>query len=229
MRPDRAALSLGVQSRRPSAQSALAVVDERAATVVSALRDAGAQDADLRTTGLNLWFDQSDRSYVAGYTVNVTVPPDDVGRFIDAAAEAAGDEFTLNGVSFSVADPAAAVAPLRGSPSPTPEPRPTCWRQRPAARSARVVTIVEGGGGGVVPVVRGAMRAMSAPIEPGTESLSLQVTVTSELLGLTGLAIESRPIGRFTGQRSERAANRSAGPAVTAGARPAACGRIWVA
>src|SRR4051794_15202029 len=51
-RPDRAALGLGVQSRRPSARSAMAVVDERAATLVSALRDAGARDEDLRTTGL---------------------------------------------------------------------------------------------------------------------------------------------------------------------------------
>src|SRR3954468_23564927 len=79
-RPDRAALSLGVQSRRPSAQSAMAVVDERAATLVGALRDAGAGDDDLRTTGLNLWFDQSARDYVASYAVTVGVPADDVGR-----------------------------------------------------------------------------------------------------------------------------------------------------
>ena len=62
VRPDRAVLMLGVQSRRPSAQGAMALVDERAAAVVSALRDAGARDDELRTSGLNLWFDQSDRS-----------------------------------------------------------------------------------------------------------------------------------------------------------------------
>ena len=38
----------------------MALVDERAAAVVGALRDAGAMDDDLRTTGLNLWFDQSE-------------------------------------------------------------------------------------------------------------------------------------------------------------------------
>ncbi len=32
--PDRASLSLGVQSRRPSAQGAMGIVDERAATLV---------------------------------------------------------------------------------------------------------------------------------------------------------------------------------------------------
>jgi uncharacterized protein len=183
VRPDRASLSLGVQSRRPSAQSAMAVVDERAATVVSALRDAGAQDADLRTTGLNLWFDQSDRSYVAGYSLNVTIPPDDVGRFIDAAAEVAGDELTLNGVSFSVADPAAAVAPLRELALADARAKAEVLAAAAACSVGTVVTIVEGGGGGAVPVLRGAVaRAMAAPVEPGTESLSLQVTVTSELI-----------------------------------------------
>src|SRR5215211_4423545 len=107
--PDRASLSLGVQSRRPSAQSALEVVDERAATLVSALRDAGARDQDLRTTGLNLWFDQSAREYVASYSVNIAVPADDAGRFVDAAAEVAGDELTMNGISFSVEDPTTIV------------------------------------------------------------------------------------------------------------------------
>ena len=45
-----------------------------------------------------------------------------------------------------------------------------------------VVTIVEGGGGGAVPVFKGAVRAMAAPIEAGTETLSLQVTATYELI-----------------------------------------------
>ncbi len=48
-------------------------VDERAATLVSALRDAGAVDEDLRTTGLSLWFDPNEREYSASYTVTVAV------------------------------------------------------------------------------------------------------------------------------------------------------------
>src|SRR5215207_650991 len=70
-KPDRASLSLGVQSRRPRAHSAMRDVEERAATLISALRDAGARDEDLRTTGLSLWFDQTEREYSASYTVNV--------------------------------------------------------------------------------------------------------------------------------------------------------------
>ena len=50
---------------------------------------------------------------MASYSITVAVPADDAGRFIDSAAEVAGDELTMNGISFSVADPAAVVAPLR--------------------------------------------------------------------------------------------------------------------
>ncbi|HEU4841672.1 MAG TPA: SIMPL domain-containing protein [Ilumatobacteraceae bacterium] len=182
-RPDRAVLSLGVQSRRPSAASALQVVDERAATLVSALRDAGARDEDLRTTGLNLWFDQSAREYVASYSITVAVPADDAGRFLDAAAEVAGDELTMNGISFSVADPATVVAPLRELAVGDARAKAEVLAAAAGAGLGPVVTIVEGGGGGAVPVFKGgaARLAMAAPIEGGSETLSLQVTVTYEL------------------------------------------------
>jgi uncharacterized protein len=182
-RPDRATLSLGVQSRRPSAQSSMAVVDERAATLVSALRDAGARDEDLRTTGLSLWFDQSDHAYVASYTVTVAVPADDAGRFIDAAAEVAGDELTLSGVSFSIGDPAAAVAPLRELAVADAQQKAEVLARAAGARVGPVVAIVESGGGGPVPLVTGGGRmAMAAPIEAGSETLTLQVTVSCELI-----------------------------------------------
>jgi uncharacterized protein YggE len=181
--PDRASLSLGVQSRRPSAQSALQVVDERAATLVSALRDAGARGEDLRTSGLNLWFDQSAREYVASYAVTVVVPPDDAGRIIDAAAEVAGDELTMNGISFSIADPAALVAPLREVAVADARAKAAALAAAAGCELGGVVTIVESGSGGAVPVFKGAgaRLAMAAPIEGGTETLSLQVTVTFEL------------------------------------------------
>ena len=181
--PDRAALSLGVQSRRPSAQSALQVVDERAATLVSALRDAGAGDQDLRTTGLNLWFDQSEREYVASYSIAVAVPADDAGRFIDSAAEVAGDELTLNGISFSVADPAAVVAPLRELAVADARAKADVLAAAAGCTVGPVVSIVEGGGGAIPVLKSGAARlAMAAPIEGGSETMSLQVTVTYELM-----------------------------------------------
>lgn len=182
VRPDRATLAIGVQSRRPSAQSAMAVVDERAATLVGAMRDAGARDEELRTSGLNLWFDQSDRAYVASYSLTVGTPADDVGRFIDSAAEVAGDEFTLNGVSFSVADPAAVVAPLRELAVADARTKAEVLAASAGCAVGPILTMVEGGGGGGVPVFTGVARAMAAPVEAGAETLGLQVTATFELI-----------------------------------------------
>jgi uncharacterized protein len=181
--PDRAALALGVQSRRPSAQSAMAVVDERAATLVAALRDAGARDEDLRTTGLNLWFDQGDRQYVASYGVSVDVPADDVGRFVDAAAEVTGDELTMNGLSFSIDDPAPLLAPLRELAVADARAKAEVLARAAYCELGPVVTIVEGAGAGPIPLYKGgaARVAMAAPIEAGRETLSLHVTVTFEL------------------------------------------------
>jgi uncharacterized protein YggE len=160
----------------------MAVVDERAATVVGALRDAGASSEDLRTTGLSLWFDQGAREHVASYTVTVAVPADDVARFVDAAAEVAGDELTLNGVSFSVGEPAEVVAPLRAAAVADARAKAAVLADAAGCELGPVVSIVEGGGGGAVPMPKGALRmAMAAPIEAGSETLSLQVTVTYEL------------------------------------------------
>jgi uncharacterized protein YggE len=183
-KPDRATLSLGVQSRRPRAHSAMRDVDERAATLLSALHDAGARDEDLRTTGLSLWFDQTEREYSASYTVNVTVPCDEVGRFVDAATEVTGDELTMNGVSFSIEDPTPLLAPLREVAVADAQAKARVLAAAADCELGPVVTIAEGGGG-ATPVLRGGagMRmAMAAPIEAGTEALTLQVTVTYELV-----------------------------------------------
>jgi uncharacterized protein YggE len=183
-KPDRAVLSLGVASRRPRAHSAMRDVDERAATLIGALRDAGARDEDLRTTGLSLWFDQNEREYAASYTVTVSVPADDVGRFLDAATEVTGDELTMNGVSFAVEDPAPLLAPLRELAVADAQAKARVLAAAADCELGPVVTIVEGGGG-MTPVLKGGagMRmAMAAPIEAGTEVLTLQITVTYELV-----------------------------------------------
>ncbi len=151
----------------------------------SALRDAGARDEDLRTTGLSLWFDQGEREYVASYSVTVGVPADDVARFIDAAAEVSGDELTMNGVSFSVEDPAAVIAPLRALAVSDARAKAEVLATAAACELGDVISITEGGGGGAVPVYKGGAglrMAMAAPIEAGSESLTLQVTVTYELV-----------------------------------------------
>jgi uncharacterized protein YggE len=183
VRPDRATVNLGVQAHGPTAAEAMAVAAQRAGAVIAALRTLGAGDRDLRTAALNLWFDQHERRYVATNQLGVTVPADAVGEHIDAAARAAGDQFTLNGVSFAVSDPTPHLAPLRADALADARAKATELAAAEQATIGPVLTIVEGGGGAAIPFpkARMAMEAMSMPVESGAEALTLTVTVTYEL------------------------------------------------
>ena len=183
VRPDRATLNLGVQAFGATAAEAMAAAAQRAAALVGALRGAGATDEDLRTTGLNLWFDQHERRFVAGNQLMVGVPVDAVGDHIDAAARAAGDQFTLNGVSFSISDSGPHVANLRADALADARQKAVELAEAENAAVGEAFTIVEGAGSRPVPVAkaRGAMLAMDMPVEAGADSISLSVTVTYAL------------------------------------------------
>jgi uncharacterized protein YggE len=181
-RPDRAALSLGVQARASSAGEALAVAALRATAVIAALRETGVGEGDLQTTGISLWHDQSARLYVASHDLRATIPPDGVGDRIDAAATAGGDEFTLHGLSFSVADPAAAIAPLRAAALADARAKADALAESEGCTVGDVITIVEGGGGGAVPSPGVLKARLATPIEVGSESLSIKVVATYQLL-----------------------------------------------
>jgi len=182
-RPDRATLALGVQARRATAAEAMDVAGQRAGAVVAALREAGISSQYLRTTGINLWHDQHERQFVATNQLRVTVGADEVGARIDVAGRAGGDEFTLDGVTFSVADPAALVAPLREQALADARSKATQLAEAEGAAIGVALSITEGGSGGHVPILkaRGQMQAMATPVEVGSESIALSVTVTYEL------------------------------------------------
>ncbi len=180
--PDRATINLGVQAYGSTAAEAMDVAAQRAAAVIAALRELGAADRDLRTSALNLWHDQHERRFVASNQLNVGAPADSVGAYIDAAARAAGDQFSLNGVSFAVTDPAAYLGVLRADALADARARATELAAAEGATVGAVVSIVEGGGApSPLPKGRVAMQAMAMPVEAGAESITLHVTATYEL------------------------------------------------
>jgi uncharacterized protein YggE len=185
IRPDRATLNLGVQAFGPTAAEAMEVAAQRSGAVIAALRQLGRRDDELRTSALNLWYDQHERRFVASNQLSVTVPADAVGEHIDAAGPAAGDQFTLNGVSFTVSERGAHTNGLRAEALADARARATELAEAEGATVSEALTIVEGGaGGGPIPFAakgRVAMDAMSMPVEGGSESLTLNVTVTYEL------------------------------------------------
>lgn len=181
-RPDRASLSLGVEVRRATAAEAMDLAAQRAGALIAAVKDTGVGDDDVRTTSINLWHDQQERTYVASQQLSVRVAPDRVGPPIDAAAIAGGNEFTMHGISFSIADPAELVAPLRAVALADARARATTLAEAEGATVGVALDIVEGGGHGPVFAGGRAERMLAAmPVEVGSETLTLNVTVTYQL------------------------------------------------
>ncbi len=184
--PDTLTVTLGVESHAGSAQAALAQNNDRATRVVAALKAAGVAAEDLQTTQLSLnpTFDQKGRPNGYGVANVVTARTHDVvngGKIVDAAAAQAGDDIRVQGVVLSIEDTSDLVAKARANA--------VRQARRQADQLARAADV------GLGPVQRITERrpaqpeyfsqarvaadtaASAAPIEPGTQELTVDVTV----------------------------------------------------
>jgi uncharacterized protein YggE len=183
--PDTLTVTLGVESRAPSAQAALAQNNERSTRVIAALKAAGVTTEDLQTSQLSLNPTFDPRGRINGYAAAniVTARTPDVpngGKLVDAAAAQAGDDIRVQGVMLSIEDTSDLVARARADA--------VRQARRQAGQLARAADVDLG------PVRRITERrsgrpelfaqarlaadgAASAPIEPGTQELTVDVTV----------------------------------------------------
>jgi uncharacterized protein len=182
--PDRAELSFGVVSEGATARAALAANSTEMRRVIDAVKSAGVDEKDIQTQQVALSPRYSnDGQRIVGYTAQNTVAAklrdlDRAGVVIDAAVAAGANQ--VSGPSLIRSDRTeiyrnalrAAVADARAK------------AQTLAAASGvtvgRVVNLVEGGAAPPpVPVAEGATRQEApTPIEPGTQTVEANVTVT---------------------------------------------------
>ena len=116
--PDTLTMTLGVESRAPSAQAALAQNSDRSTKVIEALKASGVAPKDLQTTQLSLNPTFNRQGRIDGYSVSnmVTAKVHDVanaGTVVDAAAAQAGDDIRVQGVALSIEDTGKLVAAAR--------------------------------------------------------------------------------------------------------------------
>jgi uncharacterized protein YggE len=114
--PDVAILTLGIESQETSVAVAQAKASEAMDKVKQALKAQGIADKDIQTQYFNIsqitqWESDKQLEKVTGYRVTntVTVKVRDVektGAVIDAAVTAGGDMTRINGISFTVDEPA---------------------------------------------------------------------------------------------------------------------------
>jgi hypothetical protein len=181
--PDTLTVTLGVQTQAGSAQAALARNADEATRVIAALKAAGIATADVQTSQLSL-----DPTYVrnriTGYSVSnvVTAKTNDVthaGTVVDAAAAQAGDDIRVEGVSLSIEDTSKLVAAARADA--VHQARAQAGQLARAADvrlgTLRRITEQQPAPMGRTTLFANGAAATSEPIEPGTQALTVDVTV----------------------------------------------------
>ena len=162
--PNEAQMSFGAETRKPTAQAAVAANADAMRKIINALRQAGGRE--LATQWVSVYPYTDDTGNVTGYSASNSVSAvSDVGdapALIDAAAEAGANQINGPGLSSSNAEALA----------------------KAAGRSLGSITaIVEGGAVQPGPLYREAAAAADSatPIVPGQQETSATVSVTFSL------------------------------------------------
>jgi len=191
--PDMATINTGVQTRALSAKDAMTQNAAQMEKLIGALLKAGIERKDIQTSGINLnpRYDYSNRTenegprfigYEASNQLTVQVRKlDSAGELVDSLVSAGATN--INGPSFGIAEPDKLLDQARTKALKTAQTRADLYAQATGHRTARLVSISEGGSFTPPPMPMMAMRevaATSAPqtkIEPGEIATSISLNV----------------------------------------------------
>lgn len=189
--PDMATINTGVQTRSMSAKDAMAQNATAMDKVIAALLKGGVARQDIQTSGINLspQYDYSNRTdgqpprfvgYEASNQLTVKVRKlDKAGELVDAMVTAGATN--INGPAFGITDPAKLLDEARLKAVKTAQERANLYAQATGFRSAKLISVSEGGGyAPPMPIMAVRMEAAAAPdtkIEPGRISTSISLSV----------------------------------------------------
>ena len=190
--PDVATVRLGVQNELEAADAALSQNNERMQSLIAALQDAGVAEDRIQTQSVQLRPRYEDpkpeggtrevSGYVASNIVEVRVEDlEALGTILDSAVQAGGNR--VEGIQFEISD----TAELQD------QAREAAWED--ARHKAEQLASLAGAELGAVrhinessnqprPVVREEMamdRAAAVPIQPGSQTLEVEVRVEWEI------------------------------------------------
>jgi len=176
--PTKAELSLGVESRSETAKGALAANSTAMRKVLAAIRAAGGKDLRTQSVWLSsVYGDNGPQGFSATNTVTATIEVGKAGALIDAAVAAGANQ--VSGPSMSVADQEALYRTALKAAVTDARERAEALAAAGGVTLGRVTAIVEGGGSAPIPIAMAAKAAdASTPIEPGTQDVTAQVSVT---------------------------------------------------
>jgi uncharacterized protein YggE len=188
--PDKATITLGVQTSAPTAAQAMNDNAARMTAVVAALRKQGLGDRDIQTSNLNLSaqydYEQNKPPRLTGYQASndVTITVNDLKRLgptIDAVTAAGVNQ--INGIGFGLKDPQGFEDQARLKAVQALQAKAQLYAGATGYRIGRLVNLAEGGGAQPMPfapkmVTLSAARAASTPVEAG------ELTVRADVSGI---------------------------------------------
>lgn len=191
--PDIVVLSLGVESEQPTVAEAQKGAVEAMNKVLQVLKNSGIADKDIQTRQYNIqqvtrWEDKSSKLLVIGYRVSNMVDAKlrdtaRAGAIIDDIAAAGGDLIRINGISFSVDNPAPYYKIAREKAVQAAMDKAKQLSQASGAKLGKIIYIDEGSYN--VPVVRNtylmkssdAYASAPSPTPISSGELEFQATV----------------------------------------------------
>ncbi|CUA92069.1 SIMPL domain-containing protein [Pannonibacter indicus] len=196
--PDKATLSGGVTSDAETAADALASNSKALNAVLTALKDAGIEAKDIQTSNFSVQPRYGDYTKsspsglpkIEGYQVSNTVSVrvndlERLGPLLDTMVTAGAN--TINGINFEVTGANEKRDAAREAAVTDARRKAELFAKASGVKLGRVMSMSEGGDGGVRPMYRMATMAMEAapapaPVMAGEETLYASVTIVYELV-----------------------------------------------
>jgi len=184
--PNQLVLAMGVQVNGRSVGSALAQADDAASRVTAALRSRGVAAADIQTSGLSIWPNspagsRAPTSYAVSESLTATLNSlAAAGRQVDAAVRAGGDATTVSGISLNLTDTGPLLAQARARALADATAKAAQYARALGEPLGPVVSITDQPDAQSLPVYAAASPAAAkatVPISPGTQQLSVSITV----------------------------------------------------
>lgn len=195
--PDIAYIYIGVHSEEATAAEAVAANNEETQQVIEALKEAGVDAKDIRTTNFSIWPNQqygpdgqsTGTRYVVDNSVFVTVRKlDNLGDLLDSAVAAGAN--SINSIQFDVADKTEALKKAREEAVEDAKEQAQELADVSGMKLGEVQSIGfydsapvpyldtfgKGGGGGVA-----VEQAAAVPIQPGQLTLTVTVSMSYEI------------------------------------------------
>jgi len=190
-RPDIATIQAGVTTNAPTAAAALSANSTRMSAVFAALKRLGVPDRNIQTSGFSVFpqytnGDNNNARRLTGYQVSNTVSVrledvDRTGPALDALVSAGANQ--MNSIGFDIAKPEPLLDQARAKAVADARHRAEVYARAAGLSLGSIQSISENGASAPPrPMYRVAMMAAeAAPVAPGEESLSANVTMVWEI------------------------------------------------